>query len=70
MIRQPKSKAMFLTSWPNGQLKPVEIIEQRKDITYGGKYYYIRYQNGGTDTTEERFLFDVPSELSFRGKEE
>lgn len=53
---------LFLTSWPNGTLRPVEVLEERKDQK---GYFYIRYiegrRAGGTDTTSSEFLYDLPS---------
>lgn len=50
-------KKLFLTSWPGGFLIPVEILGENKNIKDG---IYIRYENGGTDTTTNEFLFDYP----------
>jgi len=54
-------KKLFLTSWPSGDFKLVEVIEKHPSIKDG---WYIRYGSGGTDTTTEEFLFDVPVEIS------
>ena len=48
---------LFLTSWPNGSLKLVEIIGDHPDIK---NVFYIRYAAGGTDTASGHFLFDLP----------
>ena len=48
---------LFLTSWPNGRLKLVEIIGEHPSIKDG---INIRYVSGGTDTTTGDFLFDLP----------
>ena len=48
---------LFLTSWPNGELKLVEILGNHPTIKNG---IYIRYASGGTDTTTDAFLFDIP----------
>jgi hypothetical protein len=55
---------LFLTSFPHGELRQVEILGPSKHIRGG---VYIRYldgkRNGGTDTTTEEFLFDIPPSL-------
>jgi len=56
-----KNIKIFLTSWPHGTLRPVEVIKEKE----GQKgYFYIRYlegrRKGGTDTTTSEFLFDMP----------
>jgi len=51
------NQKLFLTSWPNGSLKLVEIIGDHPSIKNG---FYIRYATGGTDTTTGHFLFDLP----------
>ena len=50
-------KKIFLTSWPHGKLVLVDVIERN---TSKKNAWYIRYQTGGTDTTTEEFLFDMP----------
>jgi hypothetical protein len=56
---------LFLTSWPNGELRLVEILGNHKTMKGG---IYIRYidgkKPGGTDTTKSEFLFDIPEGLS------
>jgi hypothetical protein len=42
----------------------VETLGPNKFIEGG---IYIRYANGGTDTTKERFLFDIPEQLEAKG---
>ena len=53
---------LFITGFPFGDAKIVEVIEQkcRRD---GLDDFYIRYANGGTDTASEKFLFDMPKNL-------
>ena len=51
---------LFLTSWPSGKLKLVNILGKNKNIKGG---IYIRYATGGTDTTTNNFLFNIPSSL-------
>tara|TARA_R110002033_G_scaffold137150_1_gene176493 strand:- start:396 stop:602 length:207 start_codon:yes stop_codon:yes gene_type:complete len=58
-------KKLFLSSWPSGDLILVEVLGQNKFIEGG---IYIRYPTGGTDTTRERFLFDIPAQLEEKGK--
>lgn len=60
-------KKLFLSSWPNGSLSLVEILGQNKNIEGG---IYIRYQHGGTDTTRDKFLFDIPEALLAQLKED
>jgi len=50
---------LFLTSWPHGKLRPVEILGPHRTMKNG---IYIRYLDGkgGTDTTTSNFLFDMP----------
>ena len=55
------NKKLFLTSWPSGRLILVDVIEPVKDRN---NCFYIRYPNGGTDTTSTKFLFDAPKELA------
>ncbi len=51
------NKKIFLTSWPYGKLIEVEILGDNPNIKDG---VYIRYPNGGSDTTTPDFLFDLP----------
>lgn len=57
-------RKIFLTSFPYGELQQVEVLGQNKTISGG---LYIRYidgpRSGGTDTTTEEFLFDMPKSL-------
>jgi hypothetical protein len=57
-------KKLFLTSFPHGELRLVEVIGQSPHKEGG---IYIRYLDGpragGTDTTTNDFLFDIPSDL-------
>lgn len=63
MLEENK-KMMFLTSWPHGELKIVEIIQRREGYGRLEKdYYYIRYESGKTDTTNSDFLFEIPESL-------
>lgn len=50
-------KKIFLTSFPHGKLVLVDVIERKPNTKNA---WYIRYQTGGTDTTTEEFLFDMP----------
>ena len=50
-------KKIFLTSWPHGKLVCVEVIERKPNVKNA---WYIRCPDGGTDTTFEDFLFDMP----------
>lgn len=52
---------IFITSWPHGQARLVEILGPHPSIKGG---IYIRYEHGGSDTTTEEFLFDVPKSLN------
>ena len=62
---KPGDKVLFLTSWPYGELMPVEIIQRRNDgHLQSNEYYYIRYENDGTDTTNTDFLFDIPESFA------
>lgn len=54
---------LFLTSWPYGQLKVVDVIKKKHE-SISDNHYYIRYENGGTDTTTTDFLFDIPEGMS------
>ena len=57
------NKKLFLTSWPSGQLILVDVLGLNECVIDG---IYIRYpesHGGGTDTTTDKFLFDIPSEL-------
>ena len=58
---------LFLSSWPNGKLRPVRTLGKHPSIRDG---IYIEYLDGkgGTDTTTNEFLFDYP-ELPERIKE-
>jgi len=51
---------LFLTSWPCGRLRPVKTLGEHPTIEDG---IYIRYldSKGGTDTTTDEFLFDLPT---------
>ena len=51
-------KKIWITSWPNGKAKTVELIAPNTNM--GKKYWYIRKPEGGTDTTSTDFLFDLP----------
>ena len=53
-------KKLFLTSWPGGKLIVVEILGPHPTINGG---IYIRYPKGGTDTTIDHFLFEIPQGL-------
>jgi len=52
---------LFLTSWPNGDLIPVQTLGKHPTIKDG---IYIKYPDGGTDTTTSDFLFDIPDEYT------
>ena len=56
-------RKLFLTSWPYGVIRIVEILGDSPYITGG---IYIRYEHGGTDTTTSEFLFDIPNSLNFK----
>ncbi len=57
-------KKLFLESWPHGNLRVVDVIEERKELsTPERKSYFIRYSPGSTDTTTSDFLFDIPESL-------
>ncbi len=61
LIEQAKTgkRMLFLTSFPSGQLREVEILGKHPSIKDG---IYIRYlDTGGSDTTTDEFLFDDPS---------
>ena len=49
---------LFLTGFPGGELRPVQVIQEREDKK---GYFYIRHINGGTDTTTNEWLFDIPA---------
>ena len=52
---------LFLVGVNSGKVELVEILGKNPYIKEG---IYIRYVNGGgTDTTKERFLVDIPSGL-------
>ena len=53
-------KKLFLTSWPSGKLIVVDILGSHQTIKGG---VYIRYPTGGTDTTVNDFLFEIPEGL-------
>jgi len=55
------TKKLWITSWPTGKAVIVEILGDNPNIKGG---IYIRKPNGGSDTTTDEFLFDVPEELS------
>lgn len=61
-----ESKKIFLTSWPYGKLIPVDVLGKNDRIKDG---IYIRYPHGGTDTTKNEFLFDLPDELNSTNKD-
>tara|TARA_R110000803_G_scaffold79057_3_gene144498 strand:- start:26636 stop:26860 length:225 start_codon:yes stop_codon:yes gene_type:complete len=50
---------LLLTSWPNGVLRPVTILEKHPIIKKG---YFIRYLDGDKNTTTvtSDFLFEWP----------
>ena len=54
-------KKLFLTCWPNGKLILVDVLGDNPFIENG---IYIQYPNGGTDTTKDKFLFDIPEGLA------
>lgn len=56
-----KNLKLWITSWPHGKAIIVEVIEEKKDRP---GYFYIRKPNGGTDTTTNDFLFDLPSQIT------
>lgn len=56
-----ESDKLFLTSWPNGDLIPVQTLGKHPTIKDG---IYIKYPDGGTDTTTSDFLFDIPDEYT------
>ena len=55
-----KQLKLWITGFPNGQSMIVEVIEERKDKP---GYFYIRKPNGGTDTTNSDFLFNIPKKI-------
>lgn len=57
--REYKGFKLFLTSWPHGRLRLVDVLGPHKSINGA---YYIRYQDGkgGTDTVSSEYLFDIP----------
>jgi len=56
-----KQYKLFLVGVNSGKLELVEVLGENPYIEGG---IYIRYSgNRGTDTTKERFLFDIPAEL-------
>ena len=55
-----KPTKLFLTSFPNGERRPVEVIQEHENRK---GYFYIRFVNGGTDTTCDEWLFDLPAML-------
>lgn len=58
---------LFLTSFPYGELRQVDVLGPSKHIIGG---FYIRYldgkRSGGTDTTTKEFLFDIPASLEVK----
>jgi hypothetical protein len=54
-------KMLFLTSWPNGELRPVTLIEKSPYLKGG---WYIRKESGGSDTTTAEFLYAIPKTIS------
>ena len=56
-----KEYKLFLTGFPTGILLLVEVIAERKDKP---GYFYIRKPSGGTDTTSQKWLFDLPLQIS------
>lgn len=56
---KPGKKMLWLTSWPNGKLKQVEIIDRNTNMGRGN-YWYIRKNDGSSNTTTDSFLFDYP----------
>jgi uncharacterized small protein (DUF1192 family) len=45
------------------ELRLVTVLRENKSVTDG---IYIRYASGGTDTTQRKFLFDIPVHLQDR----
>ena len=59
-------KMLFMTSLTkNGTPIIVDVLGENKRIEGG---LYIRYSNGGTDTTWPKFLFETPVELAAENK--
>lgn len=58
------NKKLFLTSFGSGKLLLVEILGPNKFIE-GGTYF--RYPDGGSDTTVDKFLYDIPEGLQVVG---
>lgn len=58
-------RKIFLSGFPGGELRQVEILGRSKHKNGG---WYIRYLDGrrldGTDTTTPEFLFDIPKSLN------
>ena len=56
------TRKIFLSSFPGGELRQVELLGKSPYLEDG---IYIRYLDGkgGTDTTTEKFLFDIPKSL-------
>ena len=48
---------LFLTSWPNGELRRIEILANSPTIKND---IYARYVSGDTNTTYQYILFDIP----------
>ena len=57
-------KKLFLTGL-HGKLILVDILGDNPNINDG---IYIRYPEGGTDTTTPRFLYDIPEGLVVKKK--
>lgn len=52
---------LFLTSWPGGTLIPVKTLGKHPSIKGGIYIWYLGGRRpGGTDTTTDEFLFDLP----------
>ncbi len=56
-----KKPMLFMSSFPSGDIRLVDVLGENKNIKGG---IYIRYAEGGTDTTTERFLFEIPPQLN------
>lgn len=54
------SNMLWITSWPHGRVKLVRVLGANDNIAGG---IYIAKAEGGTDTTTEEFLFEIPLDL-------
>ncbi len=56
-------KMLFLTSFPGGVIIPVTALQRKEN---GSDHWFILFENGSTDTTTEKFLFDYDERLRLK----